>query len=215
MRCRPQRGSGKRIDAQRAEGYLGPHDARVGRRDPFAEPCRAGSRHRADALPPGVPVVGAGWAAGHDVERALAGLVTLDVPTHVAHLVRGQRLLAVGGAPDLDGAVQTRAVPALDPTQDTRVGVGAADPDRDARLLDRTGQAGDLAYVEVAAIECEGLAAPESDKDLQRLVNHFGSDPGPGLLAESGEGHVGTVPLAPPPGEAAAPDADRPNRPPS
>src|SRR5436190_1811396 len=73
------------------------------------------------------------------VERDLAGPMTLDVPTDIAHLVRSQRLLAVGGAPDLDGAVQTRAVPAPDPTQDTRVGVGAADPDRDARLLDRTG----------------------------------------------------------------------------
>src|SRR5690349_13814094 len=83
-----------RSDPQRSARDLGPHHVRVVRRDPLAEPRRAGFGGSADALPSGVPVIAAGRAPGHDVDRGRARPAAFELAAQVPQLVGGQRFLA-------------------------------------------------------------------------------------------------------------------------
>src|SRR6185312_15100611 len=106
----------------------------------------------------GVQVFGAWAAADHNVG------VGAQRRTQVADFVGAPfdecatAVTVVGG-----GFEQHRAVPASGARDRAWLGILAANPDRDARLLDRRGRERDLVNGDVPAVVAERLARPQPD----------------------------------------------------
>src|SRR5205823_7989675 len=113
-------------------------------------------------------IIGGGPAARDDVEGAVVGALALDERGDLAQDLRRHLDLPV------DDGERVDAVPAGGAAERRLVRPEAADPERDARLLQRSRPEDALLHRVMLAAEAERLPAPEAREHGQRLVEPGG-----------------------------------------